>query len=301
MESTTRKFEVGDRVQYKSTTNREWYKATVDSVQNSLYTVVLDGSGWKKTADTTKLRALFELGDDVEYFSKTRLKWYPARIVASSYNKDGTIKVKVDGVIRNAENEQLRKKKGKITAEENKLPYMEPRGRRYNQMTADDMDHYDKMSPDNFKPSSLQGQSSLGVGDMAREGHTQPVSHYDPVPRSMMGLQDPVSNYSTISRDDVIDDAERGGYVSHGRVRGGSSGSGGPQRESRPPREARGTKQEVLESKYSQLSEDSMAPVEPPKPPKLSAKSVSAPAETSRRLTSGLSYQLQTTRLHQST
>eukprot|EP00471_Norrisiella_sphaerica_P002568 CAMPEP_0184485702 /NCGR_PEP_ID=MMETSP0113_2-20130426/7283_1 /TAXON_ID=91329 /ORGANISM="Norrisiella sphaerica, Strain BC52" /LENGTH=528 /DNA_ID=CAMNT_0026867271 /DNA_START=152 /DNA_END=1738 /DNA_ORIENTATION=- len=108
-------FKLNERVQYFSSNQNEWYKATVQSYDSSehVYKVKLDGSGHVKKAQGVpeKLRPLYEKGDHVMYYSATRLKWFPAIVTSSSYTKTGELEVKVDGVLKLAMNDQLRRQK----------------------------------------------------------------------------------------------------------------------------------------------------------------------------------------------
>jgi len=174
----------GERVQYYSVSQKEWYKATIcrkDPVRHE-YIVKLDGSNNMKSATWKKLRPLFEKNDDVEYYSASKLAWYPAKIVSSTYAKDGTIEISVDKTIRHAQNEQLRRRRGppKGMPVGDSQPYHEHR-QKYSQIERNDMaeaeekdskDMYNKIDFDDMVKSGKTTAAPAKVGHNMRSPST---------------------------------------------------------------------------------------------------------------------------------
>jgi len=157
----------GERVQYYSVSQKEWYKATIsrkDPTKHQ-YVVKLDGSNNMKSATWKKLRPLFEKNDVVEYYSATKLAWYPAKIVSSTYAKDGTIEISVDNIVKHAQNDQLRRRREPASSpsdqnNESKQLYQDKR-EKYSQMDHQDMEDRDKKEM--YNRMNLEDMDSNGA------------------------------------------------------------------------------------------------------------------------------------------
>eukprot|EP00467_Chlorarachnion_reptans_P008698 CAMPEP_0114503478 /NCGR_PEP_ID=MMETSP0109-20121206/9670_1 /TAXON_ID=29199 /ORGANISM="Chlorarachnion reptans, Strain CCCM449" /LENGTH=447 /DNA_ID=CAMNT_0001681511 /DNA_START=78 /DNA_END=1421 /DNA_ORIENTATION=+ len=171
----------GERVQYYSTSQCEWYKATmkVYDARRKEFTVKLDGSGFIKQAPKRRLRPLFEMGDKVEYFSKSKLDWFPATVCSSKYTQHGELEVQIDGVTRLAKNDQLRRQRGRTNDKKEPLvvrsvgPYMGHR-EKYTQLQEQEMRKNTRNSPE--PESSVGSYYTMGLDAMGGGGATSMYS-----------------------------------------------------------------------------------------------------------------------------